>query len=355
MKLDAKALEYKNAALNLKNTQLELERTKSQSELEKINAENSKLVLKNRNLELARLNVEAEKQKAILKEQQSASQHYIVTLSLVLSFLFLFTCFLIFYLYRRRRTMAILQEKNEELTVACDHAEESDRMKSFFIQNMSHEIRTPLNAIVGFSQVLSTPDMEVDEEEKAEFSMLIQQNSELLTTLINDVLDLASLESGKYTMHLAPHRCNELCQIAMASVVHRNPKEVKSYFTSDAPNDFLFVTDKERLQQVLINFLTNAEKHTVRGEIHLHCSLTENPGKITFSVTDTGPGVPADQADYVFDRFSKLDEFKQGTGLGLNICSIIAGRLKGEVKLDKSYTKGARFLFILPLDGDPNY
>lgn len=143
----------------------------------------------------------------------------------MLSFLFLFTCFLIFYLYRRRKTMAILQEKNEELTVARDHAEESDRMKSFFIQNMSHEIRTPLNAIVGFSQVLSTPDMEVDDEEKEEFSMLIQQNSELLTTLINDVLDLASLESGKYRMHLAPHRCNELCQVAMVSVVHRNPKK----------------------------------------------------------------------------------------------------------------------------------
>ena len=92
---------------------------------------------------------------------------------------------------------------------------------------------------------------------------------------------------------------------------------MKSYFTSDVPNDYLFVTDKERLQQVLINFLTNAEKHTERGEIHLHCSLTENPGKITFSVADTGPGIPADQADCVFDRFSKLDEFKQGTGLGL--------------------------------------
>lgn len=354
IKLDAKALEYQNTALNLKNTQLELDRTKSQSELEMMNIENSKLVLENRNLDLARLNVEAEKQKAILKEQQSASQHYIVTLSLVLSFLFLFTCFLIFYLYRRRKTMAILQEKNEELTVARDHAEESDRMKSFFIQNMSHEIRTPLNAIVGFSQVLSTPDMEVDDEEKEEFSMLIQQNSELLTTLINDVLDLASLESGKYRMHLAPHRCNELCQVAMVSVVHRNPKKVKSYFTSDVPNDYLFVTDKERLQQVLINFLTNAEKHTERGEIHLHCSLTENPGKITFSVADTGPGIPADQADCVFDRFSKLDEFKQGTGLGLNICSIIAGRLKGEVKLNKNYTGGARFLFILPLDSVPD-
>ena len=175
-----------------------------------------------------------------------------------------------------------------------------------------------------------------------------------MTTLINDVLDLASLESGKYRMHLAPHRCNELCQVAMVSVVHRNPKKVKSYFTSDVPNDYLFVTDKERLQQVLINFLTNAEKHTERGEIHLHCSLTENPGKITFSVADTGPGIPADQADCVFDRFSKLDEFKQGTGLGLNICSIIAGRLKGEVKLDKNYTGGARFLFILPLDSVPD-
>ena len=196
--------------------------------------------------------------------------------------------------------------------------------------------------------------MEVDDEEKEEFSMLIQQNSELLTTLINDVLDTCQyLESGESGMWFETI-CNELCQVAMVSVVHRNPKKVKSYFTSDVPNDFLFVTDKERLQQVLINFLTNAEKHTERGEIHLHCSLTENPGKITFSVADTGPGIPADQADCVFDRFSKLDEFKQGTGLGLNICSIIAGRLKGEVELEYRLPGGARFLFILPLDSVPD-
>lgn len=284
----------------------------------------------------------------ILKEQQITARHHIVTLSLVLSFLFLSTALLIFHLYRRRKTMVVLQEKNQELTIARDRAEQADKMKMFFIQNMSHEIRTPLNAIVGFSQVLSTPGMEVEEEEKEEFSMLIQQNSELLTTLVNDVLELASLESGKYTMRLAPHRCNELCRVAIASVVHRNPEKVKLYFTSDVADNFRFVTDKERLQQVLINFLTNAEKHTVEGEIHLHCSLTENPGKVTFSVTDTGPGVPEDQAEHIFERFNKLDEFKQGTGLGLNICSIIAGRLDGEVKLDKSYTGGARFLFILP-------
>lgn len=101
--------------------------------------------------------------------------------------------------------------------------------------------------------------------------------------------------------------------------------------------------------QVLTNYLTNAEKHTKVGKICLHCSLNENPDKITFSVTDTGSGVPVDKADSIFERFNKLDDFTQGTGLGLNICSIIAERLGGEVKLDKSYTKGARFLFILPL------
>jgi len=112
---------------------------------------------------------------------------------------------------------------------------------------------------------------------------------------------------------------------------------------------FEITTDEQRLQQVLINFLTNAEKHTEKGEIHLHCSLTEYPDRITFSVSDTGPGIPADKMDSVFERFKKLDEFKQGSGLGLNICRTIAERLHGEVKVDKSYTNGARFLLILPL------
>ena len=106
------------------------------------------------------------------------------------------------------------------------------------------------------------------------------------------------------------------------------------------------------MKQVLINFLTNAEKYTEQGEIHLHCSLSENPGFVTYSVSDTGPGIPSDMADAIFERFKKLNEFKQGTGLGLNICRIVAERLHGKVKVDKSYTGGARFLFILPLSED---
>ena len=114
-------------------------------------------------------------------------------------------------------------------------------------------------------------------------------------------------------------------------------------------DSYTILTDANRLQQVLINYLTNAEKHTDRGEIHLHCSLTENPGKLTFSVTDTGCGIPESEREHIFERFKKLDLFKQGTGLGLNICRIIAMRLNAEAKLDVNYHQGARFLFILPI------
>lgn len=300
--------------------------------------------------DLAELNAQIDNERIKMQAKALSARHHIVTLSLVISFLFLFTCFLIFYLYKRRKSMAVLQEKNGELTIARDHAEQSDKMKMYFIQNMSHEIRTPLNAIVGFSQMLSTPEMDFDDEEKQEFALRIQQSSDLLTALVEDLLDLASLESGKYTMHLESHCCNELCRSAIATVKYRKPEAVELYFTSEVEDDYQITTDEKRLVQVLINFLTNAEKYTEHGEIHLHCSLKEYPGKITFSVTDTGPGIPADKADCIFERFKKLDEFKQGSGLGLNICSTIAERLNGEVKLDKSYTLGARFLFILPLD-----
>ncbi len=348
IKLEKQALALENAELNAENAKMELRQTKSQMELERMNAENNRLVLNNKNLELARLKIDAERQKAILKEQQAISQHHIITLSLVISFLLLFAGFLIFYLYKRRKTMAHLQQKNDELLVARDQAEQADRMKTFFIQNMSHEIRTPLNAIVGFSQLLFDSNMLLGEKDKQEFSILIQQNSELLTTLINDILDLANLESGKYTMNIDSHSCNELCRMAVSTVYHRKPEFVKLYFTSEVEDDFQINTDANRFRQVLINFLTNAEKYTTEGEIHLHCSLSENAGKVTFAVSDTGIGIPENKAETIFERFKKLDEFKQGTGLGLNICRIIADRLGGEVRLDRNYTNGARFLFIVP-------
>ncbi len=349
MKQEAQALELKNTQLGLKNAQLELNHIKAQAELEKINTENGRLALENRNLELTRMNMESERQKTLLKEQQIAAQHHIELLSTVTGFLILLSGLMMIYFYKRRKSMRILRKKNDELTVARDRAEQSDRMKTFFIQNMSHEIRTPLNAIVGFSQILATPGMDIEEEEKLDYSERIQKNSDLLTSLVDDLLELASLESGKYTMHFQPSHCNALCRTALSTIEHRLPEGVKLAFTSDVDDNYQFTTDKKRVIQVLINLLTNAEKHTEQGEIRLHCSLSEHPGKVTFSVTDTGTGIPAEQAETIFDRFSKLDEFKQGTGLGLNICRLIAERLNGEVMLDRSYTSGARFLLVLPV------
>lgn len=300
--------------------------------------------------DLSELNVRIGNEQLRREAQKKEVERKLLIFKFVISFSCLFIIALIFYLYSHKNMIKKLQKKNEELTVARDLAEQADKMKTYFIQNMSHEIRTPLNAIVGFSQLLSDPELPLGDEEKKEFRSLVLHNSELLTTLINDVLDLSSLESGKYTMNLAPYPCNEMCRVILSTVTHRKPEDVNLYFTTEVSDDFKIVTDEQRTRQVLINFLTNAEKHTEKGEIHLHCSTTENPGKITFSVTDTGSGIPVEQMDSVFERFKKLDEFKQGTGLGLNICRAIADRLHGEVKIDKTYTNGARFLFILPLE-----
>lgn len=350
LRKETQDLQLENAQLSLHAANYELSQARTAVEIEKVNTENNKLQLKNKNLELAQFKAETERKQAIMQAKQIESDRQLMGLKFILSILGLLLASLLSYLYMRHRSISKLEEKNKELTVARNKAEQADHMKTVFIQNMSHEIRTPLNAIVGFSQLLSDPDLPLGEEEKKEFCGLIMHNSELLTTLINDILDLSALESGKYSMKLTLCLCNEMCQMALATVTHRKPEAVKLTFTSDVPDDFSFITDGQRTQQVLINFLTNAEKHTERGSILLHSSLTENPGYITFSVTDTGTGIPVDKMDSVFERFKKLDEFKQGTGLGLNICRIIAERLHGEVKVDKEYTGGARFLFILPLN-----
>lgn len=246
-----------------------------------------------------------------------------------------------------------------KVSMARDAAEAANRMKVSFVQNMSHEIRTPLNAIVGFSQLLSLPEGVISDEEKSQYSDYIENNSAMLTMLIDDILDLSDVDSGNYHVVTEECDCNDICRKAMNSVEYRVPAEVGYRFSSDVPEGFMIKSDSRRIQQVLVNYLTNSCKHTETGEIVVSCSLEEMPGKITFSVADTGDGIAPEDADRIFQRFSKLDPFKQGSGLGLNICTIVADKLGGEVRLDKNYgrcsgngTPGARFQFILPLSGN---
>lgn len=284
-----------------------------------------------------------------LERQHYTSRYRTIFFFTIIIFLALSVCYLIFYLYRRREVANELRCKNEELRIARDQAEVGNRMKTAFIQNMSHEIRTPLNSIVGFSQVITDPDMKISPEEAQDYSRLIQRNSEQLTTLVNNLLSLSDLESNEYAIHTNIYSCNEICRESISAVTYRKPENVRLYYTSEVSDDYLIYTDSQLVRRVLINLLTNSEKHTTEGEIHLHCSLTEFPGNITFSVIDTGCGIPADRIASIFKRFEKLDPFEQGTGLGLNICRIIAERLNGEVRLDTDCTQGTRFLFILPL------
>lgn len=221
-----------------------------------------------------------------------------------------------------------------------------------YLQNMSHDIRTPMNAICGFSQILCNQQIRdmLSEEEISEYGVIIQSNTDLLSNLVNDILDVSDMESGKYRMNISACHVNDVCRKAISTVKYRCPEGVNLYMTSEVDDDYTIESDSRRVEQVIMNFLTNAEKHTDQGEIHVHVSLEENPGMITFSVTDTGEGVPPEKAELIFGRFEKLNTMNGGTGLGLPICRKIATQLGGETKLDLTHQgKGARFIFTHPI------
>lgn len=240
--------------------------------------------------------------------------------------------FVLLFFYGRYKRMVILA---------------ANKAKTRFLHNMSHEIRTPLNAMFGFAQLLGMPDGSCTEEEKAQYNTYIYNSYRMLDMLISDIIDVADSESGNYKIEIRDVPVNEACRSALQFCEFRVPAGVNMYFTTDCPDDMTIQSDGRRIQQVLINYLTNACKNTQKGEIHLHCSISEHPGKVTFSVADTGVGIPKEKADLIFNRFTKLNEFVQGSGLGLNICQTIAHKLHGEVYLDTSYTAGARFVFEL--------
>lgn len=239
---------------------------------------------------------------------------------------------------------------NEELIAAKVRAEASDKAKNSFIHNMSHEIRTPLNAIVGFAQLLSLPDSFLTEEEKIQYREYILNSSEMLSMLIDDMLALSDNKADKYRVENSECLCNELCLKANKTVEYRIPEGVRLEFLTEIDNDYKIMSDPKRIQQVLINFLTNASKHTEKGYIRTGVSTSMNPGKLTFYVEDTGCGVDPKDSERIFEQFVMLNPGKEGKGLGLHICKDVAKLLNGEVKLDTSYTGGARFVFILNID-----
>ena len=240
-----------------------------------------------------------------------------------------------------------LKKAEADLNRAREKAENADRSKSAFLANMSHEIRTPLNAIVGFSNVLVGDD--ATSEEKAQYCDIIQKNSDLLLHLINDILDISRMESGR--IKFVEEECDvvELCQTALSTAEYARRTQAIYQFQTPV-SSLILKTDAQRLKQVLINLLSNAGKFTPSGFIRLAIKVNKEDNCLEFSVTDTGCGIPAGKSERIFERFEKLNEYSQGTGLGLSICKLIVENLGGKIWVDKNYKEGARFVFTHPLN-----
>lgn len=294
---------------------------------------------------LRQANLDTELEENLRNAERSRSRIIIASIIGLLTLLALFIAGYI-TIARRRHTRHMLH-LNKQLAAAIEAAHDASRKKDLFLQNMSHELRTPLNAVMGLSQIL-TCGVPVSDEEKLEYGHDINNNVKMLQMLIDDIINISDIEKGTYSISL--HRCDiaTICHDAMSLAQYRVPGGVELRYDNDLPEGYQCVIDSKRAQQVIVNYLTNACKHTREGSIVVRSTLNDHPGYVTFSVTDTGEGIPADQAHNIFERFTKLNDFVQGTGLGLNICYTIALMLHGRVWLDTTYTDGARFFFEVP-------
>lgn len=253
----------------------------------------------------------------------------------------------IYFYLRTKRLKDDLERSQADLYEAKDRAEESNRLKSAFLANMSHEIRTPLNAIVGFSDVLASGGS--SDEDQRNYFRIIQSNSDLLLRLINDILDLSRLEADKVT--LTPEDCDvvQLCRQALSSVEMSRRESGNRFVFETKIDSFVLQVDVQRLQQVLINLLTNAAKFTKNGTIILQFEVDREKKRVLFAVADTGCGIPKEKQRQVFERFEKLNEYAQGTGLGLSICKLTVDKWGGSIWIDPDYERGARFVVSHPL------
>lgn len=247
--------------------------------------------------------------------------------------------------------MSIQEHKDieETLIAARVKAEEGDRLKTAFLANMSHEIRTPLNAIVGFSDVLSSTFQELSSQEREEFVSLINVNSEHLLRLINDILDLSKIESNTMEFVFAPCSLRDLMNEILAEQ-NLTPLSGELQVTALLPEeDLCIVTDASRLKQVICNLLNNSRKFTKKGYINFGYAWPGEEKQVELFVEDTGEGIASEHLDHIFERFYKVNSFKQGTGLGLSICQTIVEHLHGKIAVYSTMGRGTRFTVTLPL------
>lgn len=275
----------------------------------------------------------------------------IVSMRFYLAGIIVSVLFLIFLLVLGWKKIFRLKRSQMRQEAMKEKAVQAIQRKNMFLSNMSHEVRTPLNAIVGFSAVLTDEDESFDDESRREFSEIIKVNSFQLLKLINDILDFSDFENDNITFNIRTHDAVKLCNEVVETVMASRKLEVEMRFDTDL-SVLMLDTDDARLRQVLINLLVNATKFTEQGSIVLELKMAD-AGTALFSVTDTGCGIPPEKQHLIFERFEKLNDFVQGSGLGLSICQLIVKYMNGKLWVDSGYTRGARFCFTHPLKYNP--
>lgn len=275
----------------------------------------------------------------------------IVSMRFYLAGIFVFVLLLMVLLILGWKKIFRLKRSQQCQEAMKEKAELAIQRKNLFLSNMSHEVRTPLNAIVGFSAVLTDDDESFDDESRREFSEIIKVNSFQLLKLINDILDFSDFENDNITFNIQEHDAVKLCREVVETVVASRKMQVEMRFETELPV-LMLDADDARLRQVLINLLVNATKFTEEGSIVLELKMADD-GTALFSVTDTGCGVPLEKQQLIFERFEKLNDYVQGSGLGLSICQLIVKYMNGRLWIDSEYTHGARFCFTHPLKYKP--
>ena len=272
--------------------------------------------------------------------ERRAAKNKLLALASVVTLLLLLIVALVYIMFTRRRHM-------RQLNAAYQHALESDRMKSAFIQNISHEVRTPLNIISGFAQVMAAPDMDYSLEERRNMAHMMKLNTDAITTLVDEMLELSQFEASKNVDKDDLVPINELLNELLEEKKEQAKEHVAMRLDTRLTDGFRFLTNKNMLRRILVTLLDNAVKYTEKGSVEVKASATD--AELTLIVEDTGCGIPVGEAENIFGRFVKLDMFKVGIGLGLPLCRSMVERLEGNVVLDTAYTEGARFVVTLPI------
>ena len=235
----------------------------------------------------------------------------------------------------------------EDLRKAYNKAMESEKMKTAFIQNVSHEVRTPLNIITGFAQVMANPDLAGDPEERKNIATMMQKSTRQVTVLIDEIIGLSLIESTEKIRKEDNANINKMLRGLQIEYQDYANAGTTLNIETELPDDFTLTTNENMLHRILACLMDNAVKYTEKGCITIKASMAG--GQLQMMVTDTGYGIPAEEAEHIFDRFVKLDNFKEGIGLGLPLSRRLAEQLGGKIELDTTYTDGAQFIVTLPI------